>query len=369
MRHSIAIFVKNLTSGGAEKQAVSLARVLTLQYDVHFIVLNNQFTHQKYVDKIKEYSQIHYTAFSGSLIQRFFAFIEYLKKNKISLIFSYLTAANFFACLAKFFCKVKVCTGLRNAQLPFAKMVADRFLTNHCADFSVVNCFSGEKNFRIQHFKSSKMVVIPNCYENISVWEEKKHVDIPKIIIVGRFVPQKDYESAIHAISMLKKIGIPFRFEIVGYGEQEKDVRNWIDLYNISDVTEIKINPDNINALLQSADIYLSTSLFEGTSNSIMEAMNANLPIIATNVGDNSYLVKNDENGYLVSLGNLSQIAEKLGFLLKNENVRRNMGQRSKKKLLNDFSTEKFFIRYENLINSLLNGIKETEVQHPKTIS
>lgn len=51
--------------------------------------------------------------------------------------------------------------------------------------------------------------------------------------------------------------------------------------------------------MLDKADIYLSTSLFEGTSNSIMEAMNADLPIVATNVGDNGLLVKNEINGFL----------------------------------------------------------------------
>lgn len=75
----------------------------------------------------------------------------------------------------------------------------------------------------------------------------------------------------------------------------ETQVRKWIRQYVIDDITTIYINPNNIAELLDQADIYISTSLFEGTSNSIMEAMNADLPIVATNVGDNGQLVQNQK--------------------------------------------------------------------------
>jgi glycosyltransferase involved in cell wall biosynthesis len=65
---------------------------------------------------------------------------------------------------------------------------------------------------------------------------------------------------------------------------------------NIMNRIKIFINPANIPDILNECDIYLSTSLFEGLSNSIMEAMVAGLPVIATDVGDNKYLVKDGFN-------------------------------------------------------------------------
>lgn len=85
---------------------------------------------------------------------------------------------------------------------------------------------------------------------------------------------------------------IMFKFIIVGYGELESQVRQWVNAYKVGSFTEILINPNNIPQLEYDADIYLSTSLFEGTSNSIMEGMNANLPVVCTDVGDNYCLVK-----------------------------------------------------------------------------
>lgn len=354
MKYSIAIFVKNLTSGGAEKQAVVLARVLAPLYDIHFIVLNDKFTHQKYVNLLKQDLSIKYVAFSGNLLARYKSFVSYLKENHVMLVFSYLTAANFFACLAKIFCRIKVCTGLRNAQLPIAKRVIDCLLTYVGTDCAIANCYAGAVNFKKQHFNANKIIVIPNCFEKISEYRPKKDSCIPKIIIVGRFVPQKDYETAIQSISLLKKKNRKFEFLLVGYGELESTIREWLHKYNVEDITSVCINPNNIDELLEMADVYLSTSLFEGTSNSIMEAMNANLPIIATDVGDNNHLVSNEENGFLVPVGEASIIAEKMCFLLDNCDARNNMGRVSKEKLLKNFSTGIFLARYEQVIKNFL---------------
>ena len=50
MKQNIAVFVKNLTSGGAEKQAVLLAKALAGDYEMHYIIFNELKVHQKYLD-------------------------------------------------------------------------------------------------------------------------------------------------------------------------------------------------------------------------------------------------------------------------------------------------------------------------------
>src|SRR5690606_25120190 len=94
---SIAIVIKNLTSGGAEKQSVLLAKALSDCYEIHYVILNAKYQEPKYISLIEETKTIRLVAFKGSLVCRFFQFIKYLKTNKIEAIFSYLTAANFFA--------------------------------------------------------------------------------------------------------------------------------------------------------------------------------------------------------------------------------------------------------------------------------
>lgn len=339
---NIAVFVKNLTSGGAEKQSILLAKALSAHYKVHYIIFNGRKVHQKYMDMLNEDAKIHVKFFKGGHIYRYRALVRFLMKNNIKAIFSYLTAANFYACMAGRSVHAKVFTGLRNAELPFLKCLSDRFLTNNIAEKAISNSFSGKINFVSKGFDEHKIVVIPNCFDNIRPYISKGINKKIHIITVGRFVQQKDYETAIHAISLLRDRYNNVVFDIVGYGELEEQVRGWVKKYKIDDITTIYINPNNIPELLDKADIYLSTSLFEGTSNSIMEAMNADLPIVATNVGDNSQLVKNNVNGFLCGKKNWVDIASKLEILVKDDILRQEKGEESKKLLRANYSIDKF---------------------------
>lgn len=348
--NNIAIFIKNLTSGGAEKQSILLAKSLSETYQIHYIIFNGSKIHQKYLDMLQENENIKVISFTGGHLKRYANLLKYIQENHIEGIFSYLTAANAYACIAGKLTGIKVYTGLRNAELPLLKCLADRVLTNLFAKKTVCNCYSGAKNFISKGFNKNKIIVIPNCFENISPYKEKQTSNQIRIITVGRFVPQKDYETAIKSISELTKIHPNIIFEIVGYGELEKDIRNWINIYNIYSNTNIYINPNNIPELLNQADIYLSTSLFEGTSNSIMEGMNANLPIVATNVGDNDKLVHNNSNGFLCEKLNFKEIASCLEKLVSDIELRKKMGYQSKKLLQSEYSIEKFRQKYINLI-------------------
>ena len=85
-------------------------------------------------------------------------------------------------------------------------------------------------------------------------------------------------------------------------------------------------NPSNLDEYLSKSDIYLSTSLFEGLSNSIMEAMAYSLPIIATDVGDNNYLVQDGYNGFVTNVKDVDEIAKKLLSLVIDKEKRLKMG-------------------------------------------
>lgn len=349
---TIAIFVKNLTSGGAEKQSVLLAKVLASECDVHYVIFNGNKIHEKYLEMLRVDSRIAVKSFKGSHVSRYRDFVSYLRSNKISAIFSYLTAANLYACMAGKLVGADVYTGLRNAQLPLMKRVADCLLANWFAKKAVANSYSGKINLVSKGFKDDKLAVIPNCFENISPYAPKQIKSVLRVITVGRFVRQKDYETAIRAVAGIRSSAEMFRFSIVGYGELEASVRMWTRKYGVEDIVDIHINPNNIQDLLNEADIYMSTSLFEGTSNSIMEAMEANLPIVATDVGDNNRLIQNGENGFLCQVGDYVGISKSLLQLISNASLRSAFGKKSKQLLQEHYSVSVFRERYLKLLGN-----------------
>lgn len=348
----IGIFVKNLTSGGAEKQAVLLARVLASDVKVHFIVFNGVKVHEKYLIRLKEDNRISVCLLKGGRVSKFQQLVKYLRVNHIDMIFSYLAAANLYACIAGKLAGVKVYTGLRNVDLPWKKRFVDKLLANHIATRTIVNCHTGKANFVKHGFREDKLIVIPNGFDDIHAYYARPQADMVKIITVGRFHPQKDYDTAIAAFDALHNVCENTKYMIVGYGSEEQSIRAHVRERGIDNVCEIIINPDNIPELLDEADIYLSTSLIEGTSNSIMEAMNASLPIVATDVGDNAYLVENGSNGFLLPVKDVNGIANRLAMLAKDAHLRQSMGKKSLNILKCKYSVEEFRNNYLKIIGS-----------------
>lgn len=347
---AVGIIVKNLTSGGAEKQSVLLAKALAGDYATHYFIFNGNKVHAKYLDSLNDDKRITVHVFQGTAHSRICQLIRCLKTSGVGVLFSYLTMANAIAVAAGRLAGVgRIYTGIRNARLSWLKMQVDKLLCNHFATAAVSNSYSAKRYLSGKGFNQSKVIVIPNCYDNISPYTEKNAREVVTIVTVGRFVEQKDYETAIRAVAEARK-KCRIRFVIVGYGKLEPKVRAWVEGYGISDITQLEINPDNISEIERSADIYLSTSLFEGTSNSIMEGLDADLPVICTDVGDNSRLVTDGVNGYLCNVGDTHGIAMRIVDLANDDGKRHLFGKKSKETLLANYGMEVFRQRYVDII-------------------
>lgn len=346
----IAIFIPSIKSGGAEKQAVLLAKCLSVHYVVHFIVYHGEMA--PYEPNIKILSECQYYTLlnlKGGHWSKIKQFYRILKDNKVECIFNYLTFCDVVGTVIERFAGVnRIYNGIRNSRLPKGKFFTERFIHNYIATATIFNCYSGRDYFGELGFSNKKCLVIPNGFPGIQNPVKRNQSSVPRIITVGRFVQQKDHETAIRAISLLKHH--LFRFLIVGYGNLERNVRNWVNQYHIEDITTIYINPSNTQELIKSADIYLSTSLFEGTSNSIMEAMNWSLPVVATNVGDNNFLVKEEQSGFLHPKGDAEGIANSLERLLADAELRKRMGEMGNAILHEQYSMEQFENRYVDLV-------------------
>ena len=152
---------------------------------------------------------------------------------------------------------------------------------------------------------------------------------------------------------MLKKTKLNISYTIVGYGVLENDIRQFVKKENLEEKVNIVINPNNINHYYAKASVFLQSSIFEGMSNTLMEAMSFSLPIIATSVGDTNILVEEKINGYLCQPKNVNQIMEKLYLTISNKEKRLLLGQNSYDKIQNGFSLEVFSNKYINLIENL----------------
>lgn len=356
MIQNIAVFTNTLEKGGAEMQSVELAKVLSRNYNVWLVVFYGEQINQELLDRLQGYN-VHLVRFSGRKIKCWNELIMLVKHNKIDCIYSFLATTNFYSgIIGKFiFPKLKTIGGIRSSVYKGAKLYLQRFLHNHILTLNISNNHRAVETLVDKGFKRNKFKVIHNVFplpKNITT--RTINNSYIQIVSVGRFVESKDYRTALRAIAQLKSNNrkIDFKYLVIGYGSLETDIRQMIKDLSLDDIVEIKINPNNIFEYLTNSDIYLSTSLFEGTSNSILEGMYAGLPIVATNVGDNSYMVKED-NGFLTDVKDVETITNCLSILLQDKELRAKMGASSENIVESSFSQTAFAENNFNLLKNL----------------
>ncbi len=346
----ISILTPSIKPGGAEKQAALLAAVLSADNEVHFISFCGKRGCSEFVRKYLEDSPVFVHYLEGSLICRLRQLFVLLKEESIEAAFNYITFCDVIGAIVEKLAGVRVVyNGIRNSRLPILKLAMEWFVHNFIADYTIYNSYSGARYFERRGFCRRKTIVISNCFPKINDFLSRPDRKVKTVITVGRFESQKDYRTAIMAMAELEKTRDDVRFVVVGHGHLESKVRMWVNSYGISAITTIYVAPNNVQELLRISDIYLSTSLFEGTSNSIMEALNWSVPVVATDVGDNHLLVRNNENGYLLPVGDYRGIAAKLNVLLDDYRLRCRMGSAGNKILCN-FSEDVFRENYRRVL-------------------
>ena len=355
---NICIFTNTLQSGGAEKQAVLLSKVLSREYNVWLVVYYANLVEPFFLDVIEsEKINIIYLNGNNHLI-RIFKLFRFLRNESIDIIFSYLFTTNFIGGFIGRICRVPyIIGGIRNSVLSSHKLWMERALHKNILDYSVFNNYSGVNNLVNKGFKKYKCIVIPNCIEAKTQPIIRNNNNVITIITVARFVQQKDFFTSLVAIkkliSLLYKSKFSIAYKIIGYGYLENQISDWIKELNLNDYVDVIIKPQNLNEYYINADIYFCTSLFEGLSNSIMEAMSYSLPIMATDVGDNGKIVNDGFNGYLTNIKDANGMAQILNKLVINYQLRNKYGQNSYSLIMKKYSIEKFASRYIEFIEML----------------
>lgn len=129
-----------------------------------------------------------------------------------------------------------------------------------------------------------------------------------RFVAVGRLAKQKNYPLLLTAFSALHSRHPNSKLIIVGDGELKADLENMTIELGLSDSVEFTGNIPDVETRLWEAEAYVMSSDYEGLPQTVLEAMAAGLPIIATKVGGVVDVVKDGENGILVECGGEAEL-------------------------------------------------------------
>jgi glycosyltransferase involved in cell wall biosynthesis len=166
---------------------------------------------------------------------------------------------------------------------------------------------------------------------------------------VGRLSPEKDFVTLVAAALIAAGRDPSFRLEIAGDGICMPEVRRIVSESSLDGVVRFLGQVSDIPSLLSRASAFTLASLTEGVSLTILEAMAAGLPVVATRVGGNPEVVADEETGILVPSADPPALATALLRLWQNPELRRAMGAAGRKRAEKYFDVKRMVSRYEGL--------------------
>ncbi len=185
------------------------------------------------------------------------------------------------------------------------------------------------------------------------------------IMSVGRFVPVKDFPTLIRAFARIHARRPETRLLLVGMGDSAL-VERLAESLGARQALLLPGPRGDVPALLGLCDVYVNSSSFEGMSNTILEAMAASRPVVATSVGGNPELVREGETGFLVPPGDDAVLARRLESLLEDDATRAGMGAAARKIIERDHPISRAVEAYNNMyLESLLR--RELKASEPST--
>jgi glycosyltransferase involved in cell wall biosynthesis len=109
------------------------------------------------------------------------------------------------------------------------------------------------------------------------------------------------------------------------------------------------LDKNGLLKVYQQSDCFLNPSLYEGSPNTVLEAMACGLPVIASDIPGNNELVIHGETGFLFDLSKSSSLAEKVGMLIRDRALAFAMGRKARQKVETSYSWERVATAYKDL--------------------
>lgn len=376
--------VDSLDIGGLENFVINLANNLdSSKYNIHVCCLNHPGSQ---ISRLNSNIHIHCLHKKKGIDHSlFFKLSKLLKKYHIHIIHTHNTNPYRYGTIAGILASVSKIINTDHNSLAYLKG-RKQFLFNYLLSFfnakiTVVSHNLAKKHIRLRNFTKNKIKTIHNGinlnYKKINKIQKIKQLnkDIQKnnqtksitnlnynkintsknkqqpyinskgavIIAIGRLSPEKDHFTLISAFNRLPQKNI--KLLIVGDGPLRKKLEDFSCNKNI-----IFLGYRNdISELLQISDIFLLTSLTEGTSLTILEAMLHKIPIIATNTGGTKEMLQNYVSGILIPIKNPKILSERISFLLKNPEISKNLSENAYDVLKNRFDFRNTIKEYEKI--------------------
>lgn len=371
----IYIVCPSLKSGGAERQIVNLVSNLDKNiYKLNVIVLHaggsiEELVSSAGIELIRPY-----------FINKNFARIEVLSRLFLKMLIERKAIFHFWlpeAYLIGGICGIitrnkRVIMSRRSlnnyqSKYPIFKRL-EYFIHKNTSAF-VANCQVIAEELITEDVPKSKISVVYNYLASESLAPQKSadrirsELNIQKdyliFVCIANLIPYKGHEDLIKAFSVIRsKINAEWRLLLIG---RDDGIRNNLEFiisnYNLSENIIFLGEKKHVGNYLQISNIGIQASHEEGLPNSVIEMMAFSLPVIATNVGGTSELIKNDETGILIPARDIPSLSKSLLALANDASIRFMLGKNANLYIKTRFNFNKFISDHSTIYKKVVQDL------------
>lgn len=354
----IAQLIDSLTVGGAQKLQVMFARALR-DRDIALTVATLYPSRFGELEAELESLGVQVVALHGrSLFSplRATRLVRFLRPQSFDVLFTHLTGANILGPVVGRISGVPTIATLHSVVSLPRREGLERWTLSRMATCTVAvgNAVERAHKDRLRH---TRCVVIPNPVEvNLPLPPAERRAMRRELIgtkevmlvSVGRLIPDKGYPDLLAAFAAIRRTHPKVALVIAGAGALKEPLQAQIDSLRLRGHAHLIGLHDDVPRLLAAADAYVSSSHCEGLPLSLLEAMAAGLPVVATDVGDvRAVLV--DGTGIVVPPYSPDALAESLRWVLENPERARTMGRTGQQHVRRSYGVDRWARRLVRL--------------------
>jgi L-malate glycosyltransferase len=373
-RPNVLVMVDSFDMGGAETQTLLLTRLLLQQgrYGVYLACLRREGILLPQVKELglTEIPEFRLTSFyDANMAVQLRRFVSFLRKNQIDVVHPQSFYTNVFsitgAALARVPARIAFrgdTGGWRNEAQEFVERWSYRLAHAIHANSEAVKKFliregvPAKKIVTVYNGLDMRRVSLPSSTTRSDVLDQ---FGLPKDRLFVTLVANMRHEIKNHRMFMrmaaqVHKANPNVGFILAGEGELTADLRAYAAELGLADSTFFIGRCDDVARLLFVSDICVLTSRAEGFSNSILEYMAAERPVVATDVGGASEAIVEGVTGYLVPSDDDKTMADRINTLVNDLPSAQEMGRRGRERVIQLFSDQAQLKNTSALYDSLL---------------
>jgi len=289
-----------------------------------------------------------------------------LRRRRVRIVHSYLFPANWFGTLTARLARIPVAVVSKRSMDVYPR-ARDRWacrLVNRLADR--VTAVAGAVRDHVHAAEGcplEKIVVIPNGIE-VPVDPTPAPADAASALGVGRddkvmgtitrLVWKRGHEELLQAAAIVRRAEPSAKLVVVGDGPLRSTLEDRARALGLDGGVRFLGAVPGAARLLPRVDVFVLSSVLEGMSNALLEAMASGRPVVATRVGGNPELIVDGETGLLVPPKDAEALAQAVIRLLRDPALARRFGEAARRRVESEFSLSTMVGRMEQLYEDLL---------------